>query len=212
MNVSHKLEKHICRRKLRQSYNSFPSNFKGSSSFGSFILLTLLEFILVGREQADGGQGISRFVTEDVIVLDVTKLRNVFTGINPIISPAFGLQFESLFFVQVLHGDLVRVLLLGLVVSVLPNNDLRTDLEVSRTDDETVPGLDKLRAPSGRWDDALELFRLQIDRLVQVVSLEEDTETSLRTGTEIQQDLIVSSGGRPERVASVNEEGEEDEA
>mmetsp|Transcript_21617 Transcript_21617/g.51077 ORF Transcript_21617/g.51077 Transcript_21617/m.51077 type:complete len:147 (-) Transcript_21617:29-469(-) len=114
MNVSHKLEKHICRRKLRQSYNSFPSNFKGSSSFGSFILLTLLEFILVGREQADGGQGISRFVTEDVIVLDVTKLRNVFTGINPIISPAFGLQFESLFFVQVLHGDLVRVLLLGL--------------------------------------------------------------------------------------------------
>ena len=92
----------------------------------------------------------------------------------------------------------------------LPNNDLGTDLEVSRTHDETIPGLDKLSVPSGRWDDTLELFRLQIDRLVQVVTLVEHTEASLRTGTEIQQDLVVSSSGRPECVTSVDEEGEEE--
>ena len=77
-----------------------------------------LEFILVGREQPDGGQGISSFVTEDVVVLDVTKLRNVLAGVDPVVSTTFGLQFESLFFVQVLHGDLVRVLLLGLTHAV----------------------------------------------------------------------------------------------
>jgi hypothetical protein len=78
--------------------------------------MSCLELIFMSLEETDSGQRVSTAVTEDVVVLDVTQLSDVLSTLDPLVSTTFGLQFDGLFFDQVLQCELVRVLFLRLLV------------------------------------------------------------------------------------------------